>query len=292
MPDDPRDDSLHGPAADGTVAAHGAPTTARRVLTAVRGRVASRVVSLVDRTPAVGRLHGSLEEFAREFRDLNAATTDGYRRGDDHVRAELDHAVGELDRRMTRWVPESVDALRRHLETRIDEAVAVAMESLTTRVRRLERRGTSPTPTPTPIPKGTATTGLTDADDAAGAAVGSRADAVGAAISDLGIDYSAFEDELRGSPAHVRRLAAVHVETIASFGAGDLPVLDVGCGRGELLELLRGAGSTRGSTSTPSRSRSAAKQGSTWWEATLSSCWVPSGRGRCGPWWVCTWSST
>ncbi|MDA0182392.1 methyltransferase domain-containing protein [Solirubrobacter phytolaccae] len=50
--------------------------------------------------------------------------------------------------------------------------------------------------------------------------------------------YRAFEDIFRGSHERVRSLAEPYAELMAGHG----PVLDVGCGRGELLEVLRDAG--------------------------------------------------
>jgi SAM-dependent methyltransferase len=51
-------------------------------------------------------------------------------------------------------------------------------------------------------------------------------------------DYFAFESKLRGSTESVRERQRVYVEDFRDAA----PVLDVGCGRGELLALLRGAG--------------------------------------------------
>ncbi len=51
-------------------------------------------------------------------------------------------------------------------------------------------------------------------------------------------DYFAFESRLRGSTETVRERQRVYVDDLR--GAG--PVLDVGCGRGEMLALLREAG--------------------------------------------------
>lgn len=50
--------------------------------------------------------------------------------------------------------------------------------------------------------------------------------------------YTAFENRFRGSREEVRRRQADYVQLLA----GHAPVIDLGCGRGELLELLRGAG--------------------------------------------------
>jgi SAM-dependent methyltransferase len=55
--------------------------------------------------------------------------------------------------------------------------------------------------------------------------------------------YVGFEDQFRGSPQEIRERVAAYVPLFE--GAGD--VLDVGCGRGEFLDLLRERGiSARG----------------------------------------------
>src|SRR5438105_782724 len=51
-------------------------------------------------------------------------------------------------------------------------------------------------------------------------------------------DYFAFESRMRGSTEHVRAGQRRYVEDFRGHG----PVLDVGCGRGEFLSLLREAG--------------------------------------------------
>ena len=51
-------------------------------------------------------------------------------------------------------------------------------------------------------------------------------------------DYFAFEARMRGSTAEVRERQRVYVDDFRDAA----PVLDVGCGRGELLVLLREAG--------------------------------------------------
>jgi O-antigen chain-terminating methyltransferase len=50
--------------------------------------------------------------------------------------------------------------------------------------------------------------------------------------------YTAFENRFRGSREDVSRRQADYVELLR----GHAPVVDLGCGRGELLELLRAAG--------------------------------------------------
>src|SRR5207245_4503927 len=51
-------------------------------------------------------------------------------------------------------------------------------------------------------------------------------------------DYFAFESRMRGSTAKVRERQRVYVDDFRDAA----PVLDVGCGRGEFLGLLRDAG--------------------------------------------------
>jgi SAM-dependent methyltransferase len=66
-----------------------------------------------------------------------------------------------------------------------------------------------------------------------------RVDAVAPRIDGDGVpDYLAFEDRMRGSSELIRERQAPYVGDFRSAQ----PVLDVGCGRGEFLELLREAG--------------------------------------------------
>ncbi|MBN8923492.1 MAG: methyltransferase domain-containing protein [Rhodanobacter sp.] len=61
---------------------------------------------------------------------------------------------------------------------------------------------------------------------------------------DLDAFYAAFEEQFRGDRDLVRRRALPYLEWVRNAGAGteEAPVLDVGCGRGEWLELLRDNG--------------------------------------------------
>ena len=52
------------------------------------------------------------------------------------------------------------------------------------------------------------------------------------------VDYVSFEERYRGATAEIRVRLASHLPLLAGRG----PVLDLGCGRGELLELLRDEG--------------------------------------------------
>jgi 2-polyprenyl-3-methyl-5-hydroxy-6-metoxy-1,4-benzoquinol methylase len=70
--------------------------------------------------------------------------------------------------------------------------------------------------------------------------------AMAAEASALDPLYAAFEDKFRGDRSLVRQRAEPYLHLVRAFSAGspDAPVLDVGCGRGEWLELLRDHGLT------------------------------------------------
>jgi SAM-dependent methyltransferase/SOS-response transcriptional repressor LexA len=56
--------------------------------------------------------------------------------------------------------------------------------------------------------------------------------------------YASFEDQFRGTRADIRRRQAIYLPYVreAKAGTANAPVIDVGCGRGEWLELLRDEG--------------------------------------------------
>lgn len=64
------------------------------------------------------------------------------------------------------------------------------------------------------------------------------------AVSSLDRFYADFEDRFRGSKDEIRDRVATYLPTIRAAGAGgeQAPVLDLGCGRGEWIELLRDNG--------------------------------------------------
>lgn len=53
--------------------------------------------------------------------------------------------------------------------------------------------------------------------------------------------YAALEDEFRGSHEEIKERLSVYLPVLAGAGIGSdgMPILDVGCGRGEWVELLR-----------------------------------------------------
>ncbi|PZS19166.1 MAG: hypothetical protein DLM54_07435 [Acidimicrobiales bacterium] len=67
-------------------------------------------------------------------------------------------------------------------------------------------------------------------------------DRLGAAsVAGADIDYVAFEDRFRGSTDQLRQAQARYLTLFPPAGVAGA-ILDVGCGRGEMLELLREAG--------------------------------------------------
>jgi SAM-dependent methyltransferase len=56
--------------------------------------------------------------------------------------------------------------------------------------------------------------------------------------------YAEFEDIFRGTRADISKRQAIYIPLVREAGAGQIssPVVDLGCGRGEWLELLREAG--------------------------------------------------
>ena len=67
------------------------------------------------------------------------------------------------------------------------------------------------------------------------AAPGARGDEGGGASGPSSFDYAGFEDRHRGSTEKVRQSLQPYLRW---FRGVDHPVLDVGCGRGEFLQLL------------------------------------------------------
>lgn len=140
--------------------------------------------------------------------------------------ADVSGALGAAaDEMLKRW--ESMAARERRLQARVDEIgqAAAAWRQVTGALRQeLERVRAQPAPAATPSGAG-ADTPAPEAETQLAAQRDSH-------------KYVGFEDHFRGAAVNIRAgLAdyAVHFE-----GASD--VLDAGCGRGEFLEILRGAG--------------------------------------------------
>src|SRR5712692_1590317 len=133
---------------------------------------------------------------------------DSLRSADAHLRSELASAADTLGSKL--------DDARYELSERIDRDVAALEQArrllgeVDERLTRTERRATGEAPrTVAPQPK-----------------------------ADAFPDYFAFESKLRGHTDSVKERQRVYVDDFR----GAAPVLDIGCGRGELLALLRDAG--------------------------------------------------
>jgi O-antigen chain-terminating methyltransferase len=72
----------------------------------------------------------------------------------------------------------------------------------------------------------------------------SRDEQAAVALRALDSFYAAFEDHFRGDRAVIRTRVEPYLPLIREAGAGtpEAPVVDVGCGRGEWLELIRDSG--------------------------------------------------
>ena len=140
--------------------------------------------------------------------------------------------VKRILRKLMRWYVEPMAADQRvfndallklvdALSERADETAATRaraerlLRELEERLVRVERRGPARGAAPAPAPT---------------VAAQPRAAAVP--------DYFAYESRMRGSTESVRERQRVYVDDLRAAA----PVLDVGCGRGELLSLLRDSG--------------------------------------------------
>ena len=220
--------------------------------------------------PAAGGLKSRLASTARRLlgrvlsrqQEFNAALVD-------HINRDAAVAVEahEASLKTIEWIGGAInqwDGIRRHTESllarerRNDTSVAAlaaqhdelrsavsvlqqAAQNLKREVARLAGGGTSTPNSQLPTPK-------------ANTAPGNATDTVpGNQFDDLDSHkYVGFEDQFRGSPEDIQRRVAEYLPTFLGIGdrgsgikASD--VLDVGCGRGEFLALLREHGiSARG----------------------------------------------
>jgi SAM-dependent methyltransferase len=142
-------------------------------------------------------------------------TKDRYVEALPHTLEAATHAFG--DAMQKRW--ESMQARDRRFQTDVDEVrttLGVAHHAILTLKREIETQPSHPSPA---LPQG---------------------DAVPADGSLNSYKYVGFEDQFRGSQADIRE----RMQTYVPDFAGCRDVLDIGCGRGEFLDLLREAGIT------------------------------------------------
>ncbi len=157
-----------------------------------------------------------VEPIAGEQRAFNAAVL---RLVDDlaaWTAADVSRREGEL-RRAHEHLSERVDELDRGLRAQVEESVR-RLSDLEDRLLRVERRPAAP--------------------PAAAPAAGRQPAAAEERPVQPLFDYFAFEGRMRQGRDEIRRRQAHYVDEFRESA----PVLDVGCGRGEFLELLREAG--------------------------------------------------
>jgi SAM-dependent methyltransferase len=87
---------------------------------------------------------------------------------------------------------------------------------------------------------------LAEGDKPSASALPVRSAALESPSEVLDATYLAFEDQFRGSREEIKKRLAVYLPVLrgAQAGTEQAPVLDLGCGRGEMLELLRENGLT------------------------------------------------
>ena len=198
---------------------------ARRLL----GRVLSRqqefnaaVVEHINRNMALGleAHHSSINTI-----EWMAGTIDGYRDARDEVERHLEALLARERRNDT-----AVRALAaQHEELR--SALSVVQQAAHTLKREIEKRSAIDPTSQIPSPK----------SEDANPGSPTPNPGLNSQFDDLDSHkYVGFEDQFRGSPDDIRR----RVEEYLPLFQNASDVLDVGCGRGEFLELLRDRGLT------------------------------------------------
>lgn len=194
----------------------------------LRGRIGAQLVKLIQRllfwyTPQIVHFQYSavqaIEELAKQNQRLREQLEEARRRDRDEWRtvfAAAESRMETVNRRLEALRIQTIARLEREiarmrpqqiaLERRIAQLIAEA------RNRPPEASGTAPLPAPV----------TEDQHNFDGF-------------------YAALEDEFRGSREEIKERLSVYLPRLAVAGIGgeSMPILDVGCGRGEWLELLR-----------------------------------------------------
>ena len=151
------------------------------------------------------------------------------------VQSEVAARVGALEERLAGVqcaLEERLGDLRTSLPAveaaagRQVDALAPRLQEIAQRLAVLQRRAGVGT-APATVPAGPPAAAAAPAPDMAGDAF-----------------YAAFEDSFRGTREDIRNRQTAHLRLLSDQGPAvvELPVVDVGCGRGEWLELLRDQG--------------------------------------------------
>ncbi len=129
---------------------------------------------------------------------------------------QMDAKALQMDEKIDALNGQLEQALRRWIDTRAEKIVDLQREIMFQQ-RRLTRLA---------LP---------------GAASESAAPLKAAVNQRLDSFYFAFEEAFRGSREDIKNRLLIYVERVIAAGAGqpDKPILDVGCGRGEWIELLK-----------------------------------------------------
>ena len=227
------------------------------------GRVAHRCRLALSRwlSPTLdsdlARIEARLDAMDQGLHELVESARSEHHRDIAQLRSELDHVtvvtearLDGVDRTYRRfdeyqraWVTESLEQMRVHLQQHSEELSEQGFSNFRNRLRRLERhvREVAEAQPATPTPASFADGGGGPAPDTVGVEIGSTPEPPRRPSSPSRFSYDAFEDELRGSSDAVASMQAVYVESIGQLARPELPVLDVGCGRGEFLGLLAAA---------------------------------------------------
>jgi O-antigen chain-terminating methyltransferase len=174
----------------------------------------------------IGGVRGDLSDQVERLRAEN-----------DALRAIIEAAVAHLEIHLD----ESVEAVRLHAQRHAEEVTQLASERTGDRLNRLERllrstmdgeRRASP---PGPVEQSE----VQQPAQASGAAEPATSPLIQSAEA---WNYGVFEEEMRGPSSVVASIQRPYLTDIGTFGRADLPVLDIGCGRGEFLRLLDESG--------------------------------------------------
>ena len=214
-----------------------------------RGRMGARLVKLVQRllfwyTPQIVHFQYSalkaFESALRAFESALQASESAQQKFEEQARSvkrlETELPRERRDRQaavaaaMSRAevLERRLEALRLQALPRIDREVARLRAQQTVQEERIARfiqvRNEPPEQTGSPLPRRLDREDLHD-DEA------HNMDAL----------YAALQDEFRGSRQEIKEGLSVYLPklTEAGIGSESMPILDVGCGRGEWLELLR-----------------------------------------------------
>ncbi len=217
---------------------------ARKLLPAVFDRLDALRAELIAARERQAELAAQVEQLSRQVARMEAYQQVSL----DAVRQDYRDLLGDLPD-----VPDDAtpaQALRLRFEHGLLHAEALAEESRTRFAREvgelrnsvrlsqaMAQRSSAGPPVPGAGAPGADAAGA-GAPERVGDAESGRRSFVHAA-PDFDLLYRAFEDHHRGSPAEIRsRQRDDYLDLIGGLENADLPVVDLGCGRGELVELL------------------------------------------------------